>query len=295
MSFVRRKIRVIISLGQGNFGGSGGQNTVTLDGYRVSANIVKAATPGFDWADVRIFGMTPDQMNSASRLGVPISLIRNNTIQLYAGDDDAGLALVFTGTIQNAAQNFQDAPDVNLTIGAQGGGVSARAPVPPISVKGSADVAAMMTTIAASMQPPLTFENNGVQATLSNPYLPGTATDQMHALAEAGNFYAQIDSETNVLAIWPKSGTRGGQIPLISATTGMIGVPSFADLGINVRSLFFPGVRLGSQVQVKSDAVPNASKTWRVNALTYDLESETPGGAWFMDIVGSINNTGGPV
>lgn len=297
MSFVERKISVIITLDPGNFGDAAMSNTITLDAgtFRISVSIVKGPSPAFDWADCRIWGMTPTQMAAASRLGVPLSVTRKNGLQILAGDDESGMALVFAGTIQTASQDFRDSPNVCLNVGAQGGGLAAMAPVSPVSVKGSADVATLMTTIAASMTPPLTLENNGVQATVADPYLPGTATQQMDALARAANCYAKIDADTNTLAIWPKTGSRSGTPPTISAATGLVGYPSASDMGIAFRSLFFPGVRCGALVNLQTQApgLVGANGTWRVSQLTYSLESQMPGGAWFMDIVGGRINDGG--
>lgn len=299
MTLVRRKIGVAITLDPGNFGDAGKSNTITLDAgkFRISASIVKGASPAFDWADCRIWGMTPTQMAAASRLGVPLSVTRKNAIQILAGDDDSGLGIVFQGTIQVAAQDFSDSPNVCLNIGAQGGALSAMFPVAPVSVKGTADVATLMTTIAASMTPPLTLENNGVQATIADAYLPGTATQQMDALARAANIYAKIEADTNTLAVWPKTGSRDGTPPVISAATGLVGYPTASDMGIAFRSLYFPGVRVGALIdlQTKAPGLEATNGTWRVSQLTYSLESEMPGGAWFMDIVGGrINDDGLP-
>jgi hypothetical protein len=288
MAFVRRRINVTLSLGQGNFGDSGKSNTVELKGLRVSANIQKGNSPGFDWAEVSIYGVTQSLMNTASLLGAPLSVTRNNGLEIEAGDDVAGMALVFRGTIQHCSQNFQAAPDVCLVVGAQGGGLGAMAPVTPTSFPGVVDAATIFTTIAAKMQPnPLTLENAGVTAQVADQYLSGTTTAQIDELKEAADCYARVEDENSTLVIWPKGGSRSGKVPLISSATGMVGVPSFADKGINLRSLYFGGVRVGGLVQVESKVVPNVTGQWRVNTLSYELDSETPGGNWFMNIVGS--------
>lgn len=87
--------------------------------------------------------------------------------------------------------------------------------MPPTSVKGSVDVATLMGQLAQSMG--YSFENNGVSVQLSNPYLPGTAIDQVKALARGAGIDLYVDD--NVLAITPANTPRGGLIPEISAAT----------------------------------------------------------------------------
>lgn len=294
MSFAKRQIEATITLGTGNFGGSGSSNTAILTGHRISCQIVKACAPGFDTANIRIWGLTPDVMNAVSRLGKPLTLTRNNTIVIKAGDADSGMALVFQGVIQNASQDWLDAPNVSLTIGAQAGAISQMAPVQPTSFQGQADVATLLTTIAGMMKPPHTLENNGVSVTLPNPYYSGTATDQLFAVVEDAGIYCTIDDENNTVAIWPKNGSRSGDPFAISLETGLWGYPTFADAGIELRTLFKPGIRVGGQVQVTSISAPSVNGTWRVMSLQYDLEAEMPGGAWYQELVCTNPNTGQP-
>lgn len=280
MSFVRRRLDVTITLGEGNFGESG-QNTVTLTGLRVSTTIVKAGDPGFDTAQVRLWGLTLSQMNAITTLGKPLQFFRNNTITLSAGDA-SGVAVVFTGTIQSAYQDFTGAPDSSINIIAFVGLLDANKPVTPTSFQGPADVGVIMSGLAVQMTPPLAFENNGVQVTLNSPYFPGTPRAQVEACAKAANVYWAIDG--TVLAIWPKDGHRGGLIPLISPETGLVGYPQWTQNGVLLKTLYNPGIVYGAQIELKSSITP-ANGKWIVNKITYELESEMPdGGAWFSDL-----------
>lgn len=289
--FTKKKIDITVVLGAGNFG-SGRGNTVKLSGLWASVNIQKGAAPAMDTADIVVWGMTRDTMNAVSKLGTPLGYVRNNGVIVEAGDDESGMTTVFSGTIQDASQDFQDAPNVGLNMGALGAGLFAMQPIAPNSVQGATDIASLMGTLAAGMG--YTLENNGVTGTISNPYLPGTAVAQIGALAKAADIYCSIDESATTVAIWPKGGFREGAIPLISATTGMVGYPTFASLGIQVRSLFFPGVRFGGKIKIQSTGVPGATGEWIVQGLSYDLNTSPHGGAWFQDITG-YNPLGSPI
>ena len=64
----------------------------------------------------------------------------------------------------------------------------------------------------------------------------------------------------------------------------MVGYPSVGvKNSIRLRTLFNPAIAFLSQIKVESVIGP-ANGTWTVNMLSHELESETPGGAWFTDL-----------
>jgi hypothetical protein len=155
------------------------------------------------------------------------------------------------------------------------------------------------------------FENNGVQVQLSSPYFAGTALDQAHACARAANIEMYLDGSapTETLAIWPKTGTRGGLIPLISPASGMVGYPKYRDFYLQFRCLLNRNLRMGGQVMVQTTSggavAPQnatiqqildqgANGTWFICApLTYDLAAQVPAGPWFCDVT-CARSTGTP-
>lgn len=302
-SFVERAIDVTIRLGTGSIGQTG-FNTVKLSGLRVLTTVQKGGFPSMDQASIRVYGVPPSVMNAVSTLGVTLPMARlNNTVLVEAGDAVNGMAVVYQGYLSNAWQDFSEAPETALNLTGSGGFAEALAPSQPISVEGAADVATIMQSIAGRMG--WAFENSGVNVKLSNPYLSGSALKQAHDLARAANIEMYADTSTNpvTLAIWPKTGTRGGQVPLINAASGMVGYPTFQSNGMSLRTLFNPNVRLGGQIVVESSVggapttitgsklVPDGTQSggpsgsWYViGPLVHDLSAQVPGGPWFTDI-----------
>jgi hypothetical protein len=283
MSFTRKKIDVTISLGTGQFGASGA-NTVTLSGLRVQAMIQAAPAPAMPAAQVRIFGLPLDMVNQLASVGLVNSAVRlNNTMLVAAGDDEAGMTTVYSGSISESWGQFEGMPDVPLNVIAVAGLAASLKPVGALSYQGQADVATIMQGLATTMG--FAFENNNVQVQLSNPYFAGTALAQARACARAADIYMTIDR--GVLAIWPKGGSRAtqGTLPLISVASGMRGYPKFSSNGIAVSTLFNPEIRPGGQVQVQS-SLPMANGTWLVTQASHVIESETPNGQWFTSVLG---------
>ena len=290
MTFVTRKIDVTIALGPTSNPngtdtfGPGLGNTKTLSGLRVSCKIDLTGGPGMASANVRIHGMTESDMNKLSTLGKPLLYYRDNGITISAGDDVAGMSQVFTGGFYAAYQDFTAAPDTAFVIQAHAGLLGAMQPVAPSSFKGTADVSVVMSNLAEQMG--LKFENSGVSGiTLQNPYLPGTYRDQAQRLADAANInlYFDGDPPTGTMAIWPRTGQRGGQVPNIQAGVDLVGYPQFSDAGCIVKCLFNRDVKPGGQFNLTT-SLANAGGLWNVRFLNHEIESTTPGGSWFTII-----------
>ena len=290
----RRKIDVTVTLGTGDFGDGTG-NVVTLSGLQVSASIIKMGMPGLDQATVSVYGATQDFMNRTTRLGVLPNQIRNNGITISAGDDVSGMAQVFTGTINEAYQDFTASPETCIRFSAMANGLALLKPVAPLSFPAGADISVIMSSIAASMG--LGFQNDGVTGVfLSNQYLPGTAIDQMRAAAKAANINVIPNGGPTgqTLEIWPMGGARTGLSPTFTPQDTLIGYPRVSDLGIAITALYTPNLRFGGRFNLDQSAIPGANGSWYCQGVTYDLESETPQGKWFMDIVGSRLAQGAP-
>lgn len=272
-----KRLVVTFRLGTGDFGEAGFDTTTLPDDLRVSASVSKVGSPGFGVMQLRIWGMTLKMMNKLSTLGMRSTDLRRNEVMLQAGDDTTStLSTVFVGTIVNAWADFSGMPDVVFTVMGQAGALDLIKPVAPTSYKGVVDVASAMQALASKMG--RTFENTGVTAKLVDQYLPGTAADQARRLAKAADISLSFDD--NKLAIWPKGGARGSQVPLVNEHTGMREFPTFTALGIAVTTMYNPSIIFGGAVQVKS-RLETATGRWILYDLGHELDANVPKGNWF--------------
>lgn len=291
MAFSKRIINLKFQLGKGSFGESG-SDTLELTGLRTSATVNIPGGTSMNYLDLRVQGMTLDQMNKLTILGKPVMAARVNTVTVSAGDEDMGVAVVFVGTIMESWADLAGAPEGSMQIMGQTNYLAAMKPVPATSYNGSVSVATIMAGIAAQWPRDsgggnsfigIAFENSGVTTVLSNPYFPGTLRDQALACQRAANFNLHIDHD--VMAIWPKGSARNGQQPTISAATGMVDYPARTQDGIVLTTLFNPSLFFGQTVNVDSIMVPAKGK-WIITSIVHDLEAETPGGKWFTHASG---------
>ncbi|RIJ02213.1 hypothetical protein DXK93_18745 [Achromobacter sp. K91] len=279
MSFVKRRIDVTISLGEGKFGDTKGPD-VTLSGYRVSVAVVAYNGDAQSQLQLRIFGLSQEMMNKLTVIGPIMTERRNNRILVAAGDEGQALSVVYEGTISQAWADYNSAPEVVFNVVALAAALHAVKPVNARSYRGSTNVAVIASDIAGAME--LAFENNGVSAKLSNPYFCGTALEQLRACARAAGISYTIDR--GVLAIWPRNEARQGDAVEISPQKNLIGYPTFTGGGIAFSILYTPELKLGGLVQVIS-TIEAAHGEWIVVSIVHTLEAEVPGGAWLSQIL----------
>jgi hypothetical protein len=254
-----------------------GGNKVTLpDGLRMSAQLQNAGGLSDGTLDLTIWGMTRSLMNQLSTLGMQINLVPKNPITLTAGTA-GNMSTVFNGYIIAAYADYNASPEVAFHINAHTLGAFAAAPAEASSFQGSADVATIMSGFAAKMG--LRFENSGVTAKLQNPYFSGSLRDQARACVRAARI-SWNSGELGLLAIWPKNGSRSGQIPVIAPPPkgSMIGYPTYTAYGIMLRNLFDPTIGLGQKISVESSVLKTGQ--WQVYMLSHQLECLLPDGKW---------------
>lgn len=300
MSFIERKIEVRIALDGDTFDGT--NNTITLTELRCQATIqstVGGATPFQSNAQLRINGMRGDDMGKLSTLGLTQGLYKRNRIEVMAGDDAAGMSMVFAGQIFAGKVDYNAMPDVavdlvaSATLGAQMSVVAGS------SYKGTMNVSTMLQAIAASAQPPMAFLNAGVNAVLSNHAVGGSTWDQIRDICNAAGISYGVDHQTNTLIIFPKGGSRDDTVVSIDPDHGLVGYPMYSVRGIDIVCEFNPNIVWGSRMKIasttpwpgkaaplRSDGVApvGANGTFSVVDVVHDLAAQTPGGPWFTRV-----------
>jgi hypothetical protein len=286
MTFVPRQVNLTFHKGQGPLGESG---TVpeTVSGLRVSCMIERGGGSSMAQAQVRVYGMSLSDMLALSALNVKVNqydimAVRKNTLIISAGDAVNGMSQIFEGQIMIGQIDMNAQPDVALTVIANEGLFEAIQPASPISYPNTMDVATVMQSLATSMG--LNFEGNGVNVKLPRSYIHGTYRDQVMQIADAAMINWTIENGT--LAIWSRGSFRSGTPATLSPTTGMVGYPTYSEMGISVRTLFNPNIRFGALVKVEGSQMKYANGPWSVYRIQHELESQTPGGAWFTTFDG---------
>ena len=293
-----RAITVNFQLKSGGFG-PGGQDTVTLAGLRVGAQIEVVGDLSASIATARIEGMPLTLMNRLSVAQVAGDLLNptTNTISIQAGDASQGgtLPTIFSGSIQEAYVDFAGAPEVAFQVTALSAGFAAVQSITPTSFAGGASVATILSAIASKAG--LTLQNNGVTAVLQNHYSAGTAHDQIIQVCQATRTVHLIMGDT--LSIWPQGQGSTSYIPMISAETGLIGYPAYNAAGVAFSTVFDGRLTFHQTVQIASQYLPAAwtnelgalqpnapsNGQWVIYKVQHELQSQMPDGPWFTHVI----------
>lgn len=298
MAFSKKIISVTFTLGSPtNVNGVAQQQTfdgvnssVTVSGLRTSCKVVKSGGSAMNRCELRIFGLTPNIYNSLVSVYPATQLITKNTVSISAGDS-SGMSQVFYGQITIAQIDLNSQPDCVLNIVAQSGLLQNVQPINPVTYPNSFSLSTALASLASTIN--LNFESNGVNITLPGMTLTGTGFQQYIQLTEAAKsqIYSCLDDVT--IAIWYKNSSRQSTPPLISPNTGMVGYPTYSNIGIGLKTEYNPNIIYGGKVQCSS-SINIFNGIWTVYGLSHTLESEMPNGQWFTEIQGYSPPQGSP-
>jgi hypothetical protein len=290
-TFTQKLIRVTFVL-KGGYTFDGTNNTLVLPSLRVHCSVEKQGEPTKNKCKLKIYGMSQSDMNKLTSIpgqATHALQVYPSLVKVEAGDA-GGMSVVYQGDVTEAFSSYQQPPNLHFAVESLTAYLAAVNPVVPTSVKGGADVATVMSGLAAQMG--YTFEDNGVNKQLNNPYLDGPAMSQAQALADAANIEFGVDDGTLFIAPTgqPRAGFNAaipsGQGPLISAQTGLHEYPIFDKKGIKFKCYYTPGLKLGGLCVVQS-LIPVCCGTWRINGLKHELTSLEPSAKWESHVTAS--------
>jgi hypothetical protein len=282
-SLVNRLLRASLILPQGNFPGTS-SNTLVLENFRMSARLTGAGNFTSECM-LHVWGMKQADMNAVTVLfgqdGNPINMNPRALLVLEAKDSGTYLQ-VFEGQFYEAQPDYRNVPDVALVVSAKTGAGQQYLAAKPTSIQGNADVAGLAQTLATQMG--FAFENNGVNGTISGPYMGGTLMDQFRQLANDANFDFYF-GPNGTLSICPKNQPRQGKrAVVISPTSGLRGYVTLNRMGIEVDCLWNAAIENGSPIEIQNSEVPGTNGLWFPYKFTHELESVKPGGLWFSHL-----------
>ena len=281
----KKVIRTTITLNGDTF--SSGGNIATADGFRALCTIHYGGGSIVPQGEIVIYGMDMANMLKLTRIRWRDMNSMMNTIKVEAGDQGGELATVFEGNITFAYVDMSNAPDVALRITSTTGALEIYKPASPITFKGSIPVVQAIQILCDKIG--LRLENSGVPESLVMTDTTMTDTDLNKIRALCKRYQIDLYIESKTVSITPQGAPRDIRIAVVSPKSGMIGYPVPTAQGIDVRHLFRPDITFGGLIRVKDSLIDSCNGDWRVFGVTLSLESEMPGGNWFMDVRATYN------
>jgi hypothetical protein len=221
--------------------------------------------------DLRIFNLSQSTANL-----VHSPEFTNITVQAgYEGN----FGIIFKGSIKQVRLGRIDQKDSYVDITAADGDEAYGFAIVNKSLAARATSSGLAAVLLGAMQRfgvtkgyQPTFVNNG---NFRGCVLYGLARDELRDFAENNECAWSI--QDGALTFIPLTSYIPGDVPLITATTGLIGVPEQTAGGIQMRMLLNPNIKLGQCVKLETNAL---------NAYRYglDLESQKTSFALAMQI-----------
>ena len=201
----------------------------------------------------------------------PYNLNRTpKTIIVESGRVSYGTSVIYRGNVINAI--VSQPPDISVTLKCLTGNF-VKGDIINRNQPGQATYRQICQQIAQDTGTILNFQ--ATDKNIANYSFSGSALDQVAVAGSMGNYNVFIDNDTLIVkdALIPITGSTR----ILSAETGMIGIPEFTERGIKVKFLIDNQTRIGSAIDVRSTQYPAANGIYVIYKLSFQLTSrDTP-------------------
>ena len=188
-------------------------------------------------------------------------------LTLSAGRDSYGTAVIYRGNI--VSSNVSQPPDIGIKLKCLTGNFK-KGYILSRSLPGMATLEQVSAAVASDIGMNLNFQATN-NKNISNYAFGGGALKQIEVLNSMGGINAFVDDDTLIVkdAFIPLNGTNR----ILSAETGMIGIPEFTEQGIRVTFLLDNQTTLGSALTIQSVQYPAANGLYVIYKLSFNITS----------------------
>ena len=282
--FSKKSIRVEVQKISGNYTPFSG--TYSFSDLPIEVKINKVKMPAGYTANIDIYGITKSKMDSMTVLRWKTLNIDKIAVRVYV-NDGKGEDLLFEGNVMSAAPNYNNAPDICISITACAGAwYNLMTDVPPSSFS-DATVSAPILFNDICSKYGLKADVRGLNDKMTSlTYVDGNGLAVRLAKA-AKALDVQYFIDNSVVRVWPKDNFRYevGQ-PITLTSNDYIGYPSFNAAGIHLKldRLLHP-VQLGDFFIIKNSEVTAANDKWAICKIIYNISTRL-GGKWQTEMDG---------
>ena len=256
--------------------------------YNGALRITEACGIYRDNCDISIYGLRPEQLEELSFLvwNPTKEVDFRNTVRVFVDG-----VLIYAGNTYKVISDFTNAPNICLRIvGVVGTYISC------LMAEENKDVTGLTIkeafTALGNLAGFKTVVSSKISGNCPRIILQGSVRDQIIQLAKDLNLNFSISC--NYLRVAPfnevlgfsESDTAGDlinakNVPEISNKNGLVGYPSFSEVGVNFKTIFDPTLKTGHLVDLYS-IVPKVTGRHLITSKTTTL-STLPNGQWSAD------------
>ena len=192
------------------------------------------------------------------------------SLTVEAGRESYGTSVIYRGNIVSVVVG--QPPDVTITLKCLTGNFI-KGNIITRNQPGQATYSQICEQIALDTGTILNFQ--ATDKNISNYSFAGAALDQITVAGGLGNYNVFIDDGT--LVVKDSAIPITGKTRVLSAETGMIGIPEFTERGIKVKFLVDNQTVLGSAIDVRSVQFPATNGIYVIYKIAFQVASrDTP-------------------
>lgn len=244
--------------------------TINLgSGCEIYASGKKYASALMNECHVNIFNLSRDVRNNILSQTSPLKLGQNQTVMLTldVGRESTGAFRFFEGNVVSA--NVSQPPDIGIALTSLTANFAAGV-VSGVAQSATVPLSKIAKDIALRQGLDLYFQVKEDKM-IDNYTHNGSISKEIGKLNVMGNVVAFVDNNTLVVI---DSNTPIDTSPvIISASTGMVGVPQVTEYGVLVKMMINNAIKLGGPVTVKSDINPTANGDYFVTSIDFEIAS----------------------
>lgn len=192
------------------------------------------------------------------------------TITLEAGRQSYGFNKIYVGNIVMA--NPSQPPDIGITLKCLTGNYL-KGSFTSRAQPGMASIKQICQQVAADLKNNLIFQAKNPN--VANASYNGPTLQQVDQLQSFGGLNVYIDNDN--LVVKNANTPLNGVFKVVSADTGMIGIPEMTERGVRVKFLLDNTTILGGGMQVQSKQYPAANGNYIIYKLGFEISNrDTP-------------------
>lgn len=255
----------------------GSKELKRLEGLSFRAKVSRKRGAVLSEANVSIANLTRSDIEYLTTYMSPyVNPGIKKKINIYAGYDTIGYGRIFTGDIYKALPS--DIPDTWLNIEAKSLFYQNRIPISYSATNISMEEAGK----SIANQLGLNFDwQADTQKNIDIFNFRGSKAQLIEKYNSFGDVVAFEDN--GVFKVQNKTSKReSNQIKLISAATGMIGIPEPDQFGVKVKTFVDPSLACGDWIKLESDRLKAVNGEYQIYSLDFDITSREQ--AYYCDI-----------
>lgn len=239
----------------------------TFQGLSIYATGQKFLAATQNQCEFKIFNLTKEQRNYILTRTSPYQLQRQ-PIRMFldVGRESYGTFRLFDGFVWTS--NITQPPDIGIILTAITNNFATG-----VILSNTQSSVTQLRVVAQTIA-----DNNGLkldfQATdrqIDNYAYNGSAGFQINSLNEIGGIIASVDQGT--LTVINAGQPLSGGARVLSAATGMVGIPQITQKGIVVKMMLDNTIQLNKLVSVESEVLPAANGDYIVEKIVFEVAS----------------------